>query len=366
MTTFFELLQNFEYGNIFLLIMRFSIVLIILGFFMLPKKYKTKLKSIVEIQQEGVMESTNPIIRFSERMMDTKLLRGLKIKEKDEKGKETEEYAKTRKAILAAGGFHNATPQAVQFFKIMIPIALICIIVPAYFINLSVEKHKVITDATIENEVKAMDSVDEGLEAISTFSGLAEESIVLQTVEIPKANPIIVMWLFILPLGGIFIPDLYLKYLAKKKVKLMQKEIPTFRTFAVAMLETKTYPVYNILKILVGSTTALKEPIMECQNEYYVDAKKAIMKLSAKVDDEEFHIVCNALAQAVDEDKETTLMFLRQQLSQYDTMKHLKEQEKIKKKPNLFVMVLGIPLVSILIIWFYPWFLDAMSVLGSL
>ena len=366
MIAFFELLQNYQYGNIFLLVMRLSILLIILGFFMLPKKYKTKLKNIVETQQEGVMESTNPIVRFAERMMDTKFFKGFKIKEKDEKGKETEEYEKVRKAILAAGGFHNATPQAVQFFRIMFPIVLISILIPIYFINLSLEKHKVITDATIANEVKAVDSVAEGIDALSTFTGQSEESIVLQTVEIPKANPLVVMWLCILPWAGIFIPDLYLKSLAKKKVKLMQKEIPTFRTFAVSMLETKTYPVYNILKILVGSTTALKEPIMECQNEYYVDAKKAIMKLSAKVDDEEFHIVCNALAQAVDEDKETTLMFLRQQLSQYDTMKHLKEQEKIKKKPNLFVMVLGIPLVSILIIWFYPWFLDAMSVLGSL
>ena len=120
------------------------------------------------------------------------------------------------------------------------------------------------------------------------------------------------------------------------------------------------------LKILVGSTTSLKEPIMECQNEYYVDAKKAIKKLSDKVDDEEFRIVCSALIQAVDEDKETTLLFLRQRLSQYDTMKHLKEQEKIKKKPNYFVLVLAIPLISILVIWFFPWFLDAMSVLGSL
>ena len=211
----------------------------------------------------------------------------------------------------------------------------------------------------------ANNSVKESLDAITTMTGQDEDSIVLQTVEIPKANPIIVMWLCLLPLLGYFIPELYLKTLSKKRTLLMQKEIPTFRTFAVSMLETKTYPVYNILQILVGSTTALKEPIMECQNEYYVDAKKALVKLSSKVDDEEFRIVCNALAQAVDEDKETTL-FIRQQLSQYDTMKHLKEQEKIKKKPNLFVIVLGIPLVSILIIWFYPWFLDAMTVLGSL
>ena len=91
MIAFFELLQNYQYGNIFLLVMRLSILLIILGFFMLPKKYKTKLKNIVETQQEGVMESTNPIVRFAERMMDTKFFKGFKIKEKDEKGKETEE-----------------------------------------------------------------------------------------------------------------------------------------------------------------------------------------------------------------------------------------------------------------------------------
>lgn len=366
MSQFLDTLSSIQYGNVFLLIMRLGLFLTILGFFLLPKKRKTKLKNVVETQQDGVMESNNPIVKFAEHMMDKKILRSLKIKEKNERGEETEEYSKIKIKILQAGGFYNATPQAVQFFRLAIPVILLCIILPTYFINLSVEKNKVITDTTLENEIKAMDSVTEGVDALSTLTGTSEESIVLQTIDVPKANPIVVMWLCLLPLLGYFIPELYLKSLARKKRLLMQKEIPTFRTFAVSMLETKTYPVYNILQILVGSTTSLKEPIMECQNEYYVDAKKAITKLSSKVDDEEFRIVCNALAQAVDEDKETTLLFLRQQLSQYDTMKHLKEQEKIKKKPNLFVMVLAIPLVSILIIWFYPWFLDAMTVLGTL
>jgi hypothetical protein len=40
-------------------------------------------------------------------------------------------------------------------------------------------------------------------------------------------------------------------------------------------------------------------------------------------------------------------------------------QEKIKKKPGLFVLVLAIPLCCILVIWFYPWFLDAVKVLGD-
>jgi hypothetical protein len=185
-------------------------------------------------------------------------------------------------------------------------------------------------------------------------------------IETQKANPIVIMWLIILPLLAYFIPEYYLKFKARERVNIIKSEIPTFRTFALSMLETKTYPVYDILQILVGSTTYLKEDLIACTNEYFVDSKLAIKHLHDKIDDKEFHIVCNGLLQAIDEDKDTTLVFLHQQLLQYDTLARLKEQEKIKKKPNLFVVVLGMPLVSILVIWFYPWFLDAMSVLGGL
>lgn len=364
MTQLLNFLSSLEYGNVFLVVMRIGLFLSILGIFLLPKKRKTKLKNVVETQQKGVMESNNPIIRFAEGMMETKLFRGLKLKEKEKNGNESKDYKQTKELILKAGGLYNATPQAIQFFRIMIPVVLLVCLLSFYFINLTAEKSKTIKEYTTQVDTSV--SLEDALGGFGIDVEEEKKEIILETVEMPTANPLVVMWLCIIPLTGYFVPDLILKNIAKKRVNLMQKEIPTFRTFAVSMLETKTYPVYNILKILVGSTTSLKEPIMECQNEYYVNAKAALTKLGSKVDDEEFRIVCNALAQAVDEDKETTLMFLRQQLSQYDTMKHLKEQEKIKKKPNLFVIVLGIPLVSILIIWFYPWFLDAMNVLGSI
>ena len=363
---FLEWLSSIEYGNVFLLILRIGVLITILGLFMLPKKSKTKLKKIVETQQHGTMESTNPIVRFAERTMDRKFFKPLKIKEKDENGQLTKEYKEVQAKITSAGGLHNATPQTIQFFRIILPMAIAIIGLVIYFSNYTYERTKVIRETRLEQQAHSIDDIEGVNNLLSEFVGNSATSTTLQTVEIPKVNYMVIMWIIVISLVGYVIPDFYLKNLVKKRAEQMRKEIPTFRTFSVAMLETKTYPIYNILKILVGSTNVLKEPIMECQNEYYVDAKKAINKLSTKIDDEEFHIVCNALAQAVDEDKETTLMFLRQQLSQYDTMKHLKEQEKIKKKPNLFVMVLAIPLVSILIIWFYPWFLDAMKVLGSL
>lgn len=351
-------LSSFNYGQLVLWILRLGLFLTIFGLITMPKK-RTNLKKIITTQQDGRMESNNPIVKKAEALMETKLLAGLRITDK-------KEYEKIQKNIDAAGGLENATPNTIQFFRIAIPVVIILIAIPTYLINVQVQTFQAIEAANSVEQLESVIMSDASLETVEAFLGTSNKEATLQAAVLPKVNPLVILWLVILPLLTYFVPDLFLKYLAKKKVDLIKSEIPTFRTFALSMLETKTYPVYDILQILVGSTTALKDDLMVCMNEYFVDSKGALKHLHDKVDDKEFQIVCNGLIQAVDEDKETTLIFLKQQLAQYDTLKHLKEQEKIKKKPNLFVIVLGMPLVSILVIWFYPWFLDAMNVLGSL
>ena len=353
-----EFLSSFNYGQLVLWLLRFGLFLTIFGLITMPKK-KTNLKKIITTQQDGRMESKNPIVKKAEALMETKLLAGLRITDK-------KEYEKIQKNIDAAGGLENATPNTIQFFRIIIPVVIIFIAIPTYLINVQVQTFQAIEAANSVEQLESVIMSDASLETVEAFLGTSNKEATLQAAVLPEVNPLVILWLVILPLLTYFVPDLFLKYLAKKKVDLIKSEIPTFRTFALSMLETKTYPVYDILQILVGSTTALKDDLMACMNEYFVDSKGALKHLHDKIDDKEFQIVCNGLIQAVDEDKETTLIFLKQQLAQYDTLKHLKEQEKIKKKPNLFVIVLGMPLVSILVIWFYPWFLDAMNVLGSL
>lgn len=351
-------LLTLNYGLIFIWALRFGLILTIIGIFTTPKK-KTNLKKIITTQQTGRMESTNPIVKKAEAIMEKKFFSGFRIT--DEK-----EYEKVQKSIDAAGGLDNATPQTIQFFRIMIPIILIIVIIPTYFINLQVQSIKASSALSKTEQIESIIMSDPSAETLTQLVGSKTQEPVLQSSSLPKANPLVILWLIILPLATYLLPDMYLTYLSKKKISLIKSEIPTFRTFAVSMLETKTYPVYDILQILVGSTTALKQDLMDCMNEYFVDSKMALKHLHDKVNDKEFHIVCNALSQAIDEDKETTLIFLKQQLAQFDTLKRLKEEEKIKKKSNYFVIVLGMPLVCILVIWFYPWFLDAMSVLGGL
>ena len=360
-----QTLSALNYGNVFIWIMRFGVILAVLGFFMIPKKKRPKLRQAIAVRKdgEGSAESDNPLVRHAEGMMERGLLKGFRLKEG------TKEYNKAADEIAAAGGLHNATPQTVEYFRIIAPLAVALVLFSAYFLNLGAEQQKAVKDlsaAEAAAQTADANSLSEGIGIIKSFAGKSDDTVTLRTAGVPHADPMVLMWLFIGSACGYLIPDMYLKSLSKKRVATLRKEIPTFRTFTVSMLETKVNTVYSILGILAGSTTALKEPIMKCMNEYYVNPSKAIAALSATVDDEEFRIVCKGLLQAVSDDKDTTLIFLRQSLDQYDTMKHLKAQEKIKKKPNLFVAVLAIPLCSILIIWFYPWFLDAMSVLGGL
>lgn len=359
MGNFADTLSSMNYGLLFIWIVRIGLIITLIGLCTLPKK-KPNLKKIVTTQKKGRMETKNPIVRRAEGLMEKGILKGLRITDK-------KEYDKVQRKIDAAGGLYNATPQTIQFFRIIIPIVLMLILVPTYIINVKVQAIKTTRELTKTEQVESAMMSDNSMDAVNVFLDTGDTSGgALQQVNIQQVNPIVLLWLFILPLGAYFVPDLYLWYLSKKRLALVKSEIPTFRTFAVSMLETKTYPVYDILKILVGSTNVMKEDLIQCMNEYFVDSKAALKHLHDKIDDTEFHIVCNALLQAVDEDKETTLMFLKQQLAQYDALKKLKEEEKIKKKSNYFVIVLGMPLVCVLVIWFYPWFLEAMQVLGSL
>ena len=102
-----------------------------------------------------------------------------------------------------------------------------------------------------------------------------------------------------------------------------------------------------------------------CLNEYYVDPNRAIQNMADRVQDEEFQVVCNSLKQAVDSDKRHTATFMKQHLDQIKKIQDLQKEAMIKKKLLLYVFMLALPLMSIVVIWFFPWFTKAMKMLST-
>jgi len=145
----------------------------------------------------------------------------------------------------------------------------------------------------------------------------------------------------------------------------MKKELPIIETFIVIMLETGAHTVYDILRTLLDTTVFFKPYITMCLNEYYVDPHRAIQNMADRVQDEEFQVVCNGLKQAVDTDKKHTAIFMKQHLDQIKKIQELQREAKIKKKPLLYVLLLALPLTSIVVIWFFPWFVKAMKMLST-
>ena len=161
------------------------------------------------------------------------------------------------------------------------------------------------------------------------------------------------------------LPNLIIDLLIKKRKELMRKELPIIETFIVIMLETGSYTVYDILRTLLDTTVFFKPYITMCLNEYYVDPNRAIQNMADRVQDEEFQVVCNSLKQAVDSDKRHTATFMKQHLDQIKKIQDLQKEAMIKKKPLLYVFLLALPLMSIVVIWFFPWFTKAMKMLST-
>jgi len=340
-------------GELYLLWgIRIAVLLILLGFLLPGRKRKTILSKVVRQRSSvHVNSDTNKFIQYLDRLTEAPVFRSFMLKP------DSDEYIKLENKIAQAGGVWGLTPDIVQLFRILLPAVGFVVMLSFYLIR----------QATVS--VSLSPSL---LDQISSDQTMIE-GFFKSTVDVSKAgqsggfqiNFIVIMWIFILSLLLYMLPDFLLNYLIKKRKQLMKKELPIIETFIVIMLETGAHTVYDILRTLLDTTVFFKPYITMCLNEYYVDPHRAIQNMADRVQDEEFQVVCNGLKQAVDADKKHTATFMKQHLDQIKKIHELQREAKIKKKPLLYVFLLALPLGSIVVIWFFPWFVKAMKMLQT-
>ncbi len=171
--------------------------------------------------------------------------------------------------------------------------------------------------------------------------------------------------LFILVVITYFLPGKILDLIIKVRQSRLRHELYAIGPFAVTMLDSKIYGSYEIIQTLSDTTRFLQPYMQACLNEFYINPRQAIQNMADKVGDEGFQAICNGLKQAIDKDKQYTALFLQQHLDQIMRMRALQREAKIKKKPLMFVLLLAPPLVSIVVIWLYPWIVRTINLLGG-
>lgn len=329
---------------------RLGIVLIFLGILIPNKNRKTILSKAIRRNTTATFTPQNGIVKYLDKVTENDLLRNFMLKE------DSDDYAKLDALILQAGGLGGLTPNIVQLFRIVLPPVAFVIALITYLIKTSI--------STVTLNPSQLQQMLDASNAVSGF---------LQASPAPAATTsttggvswIAIMWIFILSLVLYILPEMIIKNRIKARRKIMAKELPVMETFIVIMLESGTHTVYDILKTLLDTTTFFKPYITMCLNEYYVDPKRAIQNMADRINDEEFQIICNSLKQAVDMDKKYTVTFMKQHIDQIRRLQDLQREAAIKKKPLMYVFLLALPLINIVVIWFYPWFTKAMKMLTT-
>ncbi|MDD4804672.1 MAG: hypothetical protein PHN69_05925 [Candidatus Pacebacteria bacterium] len=327
--------------------LRIGLFLLLLGLLLPDKNKKTLLSKTLHKKPVIFHKSQkNKIFNYLEEIADNNFFRHFMLKE------DSDQYVKLEQMIVRSGGLRGLTPNVVQLAKITLPFIVFVVLLASYLfrkiaqtVELNVSHTKEIVEQTdlFQSFVPHTATTQSG----STISGSA------------------MLCIFLISLLLYFVPEMIIKWRIKAKENRLKKELPIVETFVVVMLETGVYTAYNILEVLMDTTEFLRPYISVCLNEYHINPKRAIQNMADKIDNEEFQVICNGLKQAVEVDKKYTAMFVQQHIEQIKRLEQLSREASIKKKPMIYVLLLALPLASIVIIWFYPWFVNAMKMLTS-
>ena len=331
---------------------RLGSLLVLLGL-ILPGKEKRKRLSKIFKRRDPVhaQQETSRWVRFADAVAEKPLFKHFRLDE------ESDDYQKLEKEIVKAGGAKGLNPNIIQVYRILLP--------PFAFVAML---FLYIYRATRRSISLTESQITERMESVAGSDGFVQTDAVLsfeQSAGASGISPVPIVWIFVFSLLVYFLPNLLLKLQIRNRKALMRKEMPVIQTFVVIMLESGTHTVYEILKTLTSTTTFFKPYLSMCLNEYYVDPKRAIQNMADRVQDEEFQVVCNSLKQAVEEDKQYTASFMKQHIDQIQKLSDLKREASIKKKPMLYVFLLAMPMIALVIIWFYPWFIRAVDMLTT-
>lgn len=176
-----------------------------------------------------------------------------------------------------------------------------------------------------------------------------------QLLMLPKG--FVILSLFI-PLIVYMYPELELKGELKKRDIALRKEVISLGIVVHTMLETGNSP-YEILQAIKEIKPAYKNFVEIAMNEYYVNTKSALTNLKHKVGIREFDMIVDSLIYAYETDNNYAAKFLNEYITRLEQTTRISAEKSNKVKPYILLFASIPPLIAALIIWFYPWLLQA-------
>lgn len=164
---------------------------------------------------------------------------------------------------------------------------------------------------------------------------------------------------------GFISPEFWVKKKIKKRKIALLDELDTIQLFTVIYLRAG-YGVYDLIEALTEVTNYTRIMFNELRNEYYINTEKSLQNLADKIELEEYQLLMDILKQAVNISGNEMVNFVEGHMRQMKKTKELAKSASNKKKPLTYTFLLALPLVSIIILWFYPLFLDVMKTFNEM
>lgn len=181
-----------------------------------------------------------------------------------------------------------------------------------------------------------------------------------QLVALPRGLIIISL---IAPIIMYLYPNLELQIALKKRDIALQKEIISLGIMVHTMLETGNSP-YDILLMIKDIKPVYKGYIETTLNEYYVNTKVALENLKTKIGLTEFDMIVDSLIYAYETDNTYAARFLNEYIVRLEQTTKISSEKSNKIKPYILLVSSIPPLISALVIWFYPWLVQAIDSLS--
>lgn len=178
-----------------------------------------------------------------------------------------------------------------------------------------------------------------------------------QLVALPRGLIIISL---IAPIIMYLYPSLELQIALKKRDIALQKEIISLGIMVHTMLETGNSP-YDILLMIKDIKPVYKGYIETTLNEYYVNTKMALENLKKRIGLAEFDVIVDSLIFAYETDNTYAARFLNEYIVRLEQTTKISSEKSNKIKPYILLVSSIPPLISALVIWFYPWLVQAID-----
>lgn len=301
---------------IYVVLLSLALLLVIADF--LSRKRKRRIRNI-------------SLIKRIERISQSKYVKWMNDKP------ETKRYKKLDIMIKQAG--FDIRPEAVQFISYILPLFAFMFIIAIRYTNM----------------VNAMMNIEQ-LRAVAKKIG--DSSIADINTEINWGLILAVAFSFH------FVPKGFLKLIGGFKAQKAQKEVVMLQTYAIMMLKTKK-SVKEILITLMDRSSVLKHPLERAVNNYSNNPKKTLKNLREEVANNDFQKIVISLEQTLKSDRELSLRYLENHRTLGKELNRINRRSKNAKKSVAGILMMIIPLLALLIVGGYPWFVFSMKAIDN-